>query len=127
MEISGVMDKLRDVVDKLNQQEHTHPAPNTRAPAANGLYFSRFEDAATANLITYWDPPTDDDTVPTTQASREAWIHRLVTAIKNNKGCLKANENRESKAFRIRWADNAIFYPPTAFEVVAWKILVSTH
>ena len=125
-EIMNVLPKFHDAVEKLSQRNDTHPDPDALTPAANGLYFSRYQDAAVVNMITYWQPPQDDDTIPTTQASREIWIHRLLSAIKNNQGCLKTNESKPSTSFQIRWGTNATFYPPTAIEAVAWKILVST-
>ncbi|KAJ8118694.1 hypothetical protein OPT61_g381 [Boeremia exigua] len=122
-EIQDVMEKLQAAADQLNARDDIEPADYPHPPYTNGLYFTSAQAAAAVNMITYWEPPTDDDTIPTTQAEREAWVIRLMASIKNNRGCLKTNEQKDSQSFLRRWADGATFFPATAVEAVAWKIL----
>ena len=121
-EIMAVMARLQEAAQKLTEWENSKPAVQPLLPAPNGLYFSSILGANAYNNITYWDPPVNDSTIPTTQAARENLVIELLSDIKNNKNCLKTNEQKDSQSFQNRWADGANFYAAPALEAVAWRL-----
>lgn len=124
-DIAVVIPAMQSAVKVLKERNDTDPSPDPTNRLPSGLYFSSADAAASANLITYWDPPANDLSIPSTQAGVESWIHRLVNAINNNVGCIKTNTEKDSKSWIIRWGDGATFYRKTAIEAVAWKLYVS--
>lgn len=124
-DITAVIPAMQSAVRKLRARNDTDPLPDPPTLLANGLYFTNADSAATANLITYWQSPTNDQSVPTTQVEVESWIHRLVNAINNNVDCVKTNLDKDSRGWMIRWANGATFYRKTAIEALAWKLFVS--
>lgn len=124
-DIAAVIPAIQCAVKVLKERDDTDPPPDPTNLLPSGLYFSSPTAAAAANLITYWDPPANDPSIPRTQAGVEAWIHRLVDAINNNVGCVKTNTEKDSQGWIIRWGDGAVFYRKTAIEAVAWKLYVS--
>lgn len=125
-EIQAVMRKLQEAADKLNVRSDIEPAAYPHPPASNGLYFTSAKEAAAVNKITYWEPPANDDTIPATQAEIEAWVKKLLDAIKNNEGCLRTNKDKDSSAFISRWAEGASYFSARALEAAAWKLAVSS-
>lgn len=124
-DIAVVIPAMQSAVKVLRERNDTDPSPDPTNLLPSGLYFSSPNAAALANLITYWEPPANDPSIPSTQAGVEAWIHRLVNAINNNQGCVKANSESDRKGFVVRWGNGAVFYRKTAIEAVAWKLCVS--
>jgi hypothetical protein len=120
-----VLPQLQEAAGKLNKWEETRPQEQVESRSSSGLFFGSVEAANAANMITFWDPPANDVTIPTTQADKEAVVKDFVVAIKNNKGCLTLGTERQ--AFKTRWADGAVFFKESAIEAVAWRILVSSH
>ncbi|KAJ4319239.1 hypothetical protein N0V94_004028 [Neodidymelliopsis sp. IMI 364377] len=118
--IKRVLPQLQEAADKLNKWEETRPQERVESRTSSGLFFGSVEAANAANMITFWDPPANDVTIPTTQADKETVVKDLVVAIKNNKGCLTLGTERQ--AFKTRWADGAIFFKESAIEAVAWRI-----
>jgi hypothetical protein len=119
-----VISKLQNAADKLNIWEETKPEEQSMSRSSTGLYFGSVDAANAINKISYWDPPKNDATIPTTQDARENVVKELVIMIKNNKGCLVLN-GVERKAFLNRWGDDADLFDAWAIEAVAWRILVS--
>lgn len=123
-EVQAVVGKMQDAADKLNEWEETKPEESPLQVLSNGLYFNSAKEANALDMITYWDPPKDDLTIPTTQEARVAVVKKLVANIKNNKNCLTLGE--DGKAFMNRWGDKASFFKESALEAVAWNVLVSS-
>ncbi|KAJ4991151.1 hypothetical protein SVAN01_03279 [Stagonosporopsis vannaccii] len=121
-EIAKVLGKLQRAADILNERSDLEPATYPHLPARNGLFFTNTQEAESVNKITYWEPPANDNTIPTTQAEREAWVVKLLVAIRNNEGCLKTNNDKDSSAFVRRWGNDAGYYSTTALEATAWKL-----
>lgn len=124
-DITAVIPAMQSAVRKLRARSDTDPLPDPSTLLANGLYFTNADSAVRANRITYWQSPSNDQSVPTKQVEVESWIHRLVNAISNNIDCVKTNLDKDSKGWMVRWANGATFYRKTAIEALAWKLLVS--
>lgn len=124
-DIEAVIPQMQTVVKKLRERNDTDllPDPPNRRPS--GLFFSNAEEAASANRLRYWEPPANDNSIPTTQVEIEAWVRRLVDAMLNDQGCLKTNSEQESRSHVNRWSAGAQFYRRRAIEAVAWRLLVS--
>jgi len=123
-EIEHVIGKLQKAADMLNKRNDLEPAVYLHPPATNSLYFTSLQEAEAVNKITYWEPPANDDTIPTTQVRIEAWVVKLLGAMKNNEGCLRTNDDKDNSATVRRWGEEASYYPPTALEAASWKIIV---
>ena len=80
-DITVVIPAIQSAVKVLKERNDTDPSPDPTPDPTNllpsGLYFSSSSAAASANLITYWDPPANDPSILSTQAGAEAWIHRI--------------------------------------------------
>jgi hypothetical protein len=124
-DILAVIPEMQTSVQKVKDRNDTDPPLDPPIRLPSGLFFQNANAAALANLITYWEPPASDPSIPVTQGQTEAWIHRLVNAINNNVGCVKANSEKDSKGWVVRWANGAVFYRKTAIEALAWRLFVS--
>ncbi|KAH9861065.1 hypothetical protein IAQ61_010801, partial [Plenodomus lingam] len=51
--------------------------------------------------------PTDDPSIPNSQNQHDTHVSGLVSAMRNNKGCLESNTTEE---FITRWQDDATYY-----------------
>ena len=71
----------------------------------------------------YWNPPSDDTTIPSTQAEINACVDDVVAAMRNNEGC---REKDTTKAFRNRWAQGATHYTVAEFYAAAQLLVVSS-
>ncbi|KAG9203059.1 hypothetical protein G6514_003581 [Epicoccum nigrum] len=120
--ILAVIPEMQTSVQKLKDRNDTDPPLDPPIQLPSGLFFQNAKAAALANLITYWEPPASDPSIPATQGQTEVWIHRLVNAINNNMGCVKANSEKDSKRWVVRWANGAVFYRKTAIEALAWQL-----
>ncbi|OSS52497.1 hypothetical protein B5807_02325 [Epicoccum nigrum] len=121
-DILAVIPEMQTSVEKVKDRNDTDPPLDPPIRLPSGLFFQNANAAALANLITYWEPPASDPSIPVTQGQTEAWIHRLVNAINNNVGCVKANSEKDSKGWVVRWANGAVFYRKTAIEALAWRL-----
>lgn len=124
-EIRALIPQMQSAVKLLKDRNDTDllPDPPNRLPS--GLFFRNATDAASANLIRFWQPPLNDTTIPTTQGEEESWVQRLVNAMFNEDGYLKTNEEQDSKSHVNRWSQGADFYRKTAIEATAWRLVVS--
>lgn len=123
--VQKVIAKLQKASEDLNKREQTLPMKQLLSRNSNGLFF----DSATAakasntNVISYWNPPNSDTSIPATQTDREDIVKKLVKAIKNNKNCLVLRGD-DRVAFLFRWGDDATHYTDWQIEALAWNILV---
>jgi hypothetical protein len=68
----------------------------------------------------YWKAPENDRTIPGVEADKYACVRKIVSAIRNNKGC---KEVATSKMFLNRWGDDADHYTMEELENAAWDVV----
>ncbi|KAF1846363.1 uncharacterized protein K460DRAFT_284401 [Cucurbitaria berberidis CBS 394.84] len=99
------------------QKKQTDPASQLGANVS-------IVDSANGVTITgvYWKAPTNDDTIPSTQAQINKCVQKLVEAIRNNHEC---REKDDSKIFQNRWADSATYYTVPEMKAVAQEVMTT--
>ncbi|KAF2996217.1 hypothetical protein E8E13_002394 [Curvularia kusanoi] len=120
--LNKLLPKFNEAVRMVKDRNDVMPPPPS-TPGPNGLYFANANAAAKANKIVYWEPLQNDHSIPTSRGQVEDCVRMLVAAIKNNKGCVKSNEDNDSIAWSNRWADGATYFAANIPESVAWKIV----
>jgi hypothetical protein len=71
----------------------------------------------------YWRAPTNDLTIPLTQADINGCANELVAAMRNNQGCREMPTTGE---FQRKWAAGATYYSDTVPKTKAYNLMVST-
>ncbi|KAF2278907.1 uncharacterized protein EI97DRAFT_440411 [Westerdykella ornata] len=95
-----------------------HPRGNT------GRNFSNALDVNTTNAVVHFEPPENDDTIPTTDHKEQEIVKTLVDAIYHVDPPLP-NAKPYTVAFQARWI-NRTHYKPAHIEMLAWEIVQKT-
>lgn len=89
---------------------------------AQKLFFKNREQAVAGMKSPAWSPPRNDNTIPTTDKARRAWVRKLVRAFNN----LDDVMDKDGPVFKRRWKDEEVvkeFYNPKEVEKVCWDIV----
>ncbi|CAG5161406.1 uncharacterized protein ALTATR162_LOCUS6022 [Alternaria atra] len=131
----------QDLSHAHTQDDYRYVPPNPPAPelatklasargTTHGLAFQNLAEAKKAMLFRHldkeWFAPISDDTIPTNDEERAAYVVELLEAMKDTSTC---SDRRETPAFVNRWTRDAVNAPhPEHMEKVCWQLVdVSEH